>query len=118
MLGHVQLLAPESGVRAGVAKVMFTWKLSVQPRLADQCFELVFWEPSNAADKRSPVGASKATESRVDFSLLAGNEDTLLRKVAQSKQPFNWGVRLVSCTNPKKILKEAEEVRVYTYDGQ
>ena len=114
----MKLLAPDAGASAGVAKVTFSWALTAQPLATEPCFELVFWDPSNVADKRSPVGAGKALEGRVDFTLLATNADPLLRKVAQSRQKFNWGVRLVSCAKPATILKEVEEVRVYTYDGQ
>src|SRR5205085_528681 len=56
-LGRVQLLYPARVIRSGATKVAFVWKLIDQPLAADQCFELVFWDPSNATDKRSPVGA-------------------------------------------------------------
>jgi hypothetical protein len=117
-LGRVQLLYPARSIRSGATKVAFVWKLIDQPLTADTCFELVFWDPSNALDKRSPVGAGKATQGRVDFHLLSSNDDPLLRKLVQTRQKFNWGVRIVSCAKPAIIVKEVEEVRAYTYDGQ
>ncbi len=117
-LGRVQLLAPAPAAHSAEAKIAFTWQLVDQPLALDQCFELVFWDPSNTADQRSPVGAGKATQGRVDFNLLVSNNDRLLRTLAQSRQNFNWGVRIVSCAKPANILKTAEEVRTYRYDGQ
>ncbi|MCX6043503.1 MAG: protein kinase [Chloroflexi bacterium] len=117
-VGRVQLLAPASAAHSAESKVLFTWQLTDQPLEPDHCFELVFWDPSNATDQRSPVGAGKATQRRVDFNLLTSNSDRLLRTLAQSRQNFNWGVRIVSCAKPANILKAVEEVRGYRYDGQ
>ncbi|MFN8486822.1 MAG: protein kinase [Caldilineaceae bacterium] len=118
LLGRVGLLSPATGARSGAAKVTFTWEIREQPLAADQCFELVFWAPNQPVDQRSPVGAGKAMTGRVDFHLLASSQDALLHRLAQAKQPFHWGVRIISCANPAIILKPVEQVRVYTYDGQ
>ncbi len=117
-VGSVKLLAPATGERSGEPKVTFSWQISSQPLAADQCFELVFWDPAQPADQRSPVGAGKVTTGRVDFRLLANSSDSLLHRLAQAKQPFHWGVRIISCAHPANILKQVEQVRVYTYDGQ
>lgn len=117
-VGSVKLLSPATGERSSEPKVTFNWQSSGQPLAADQCFELVFWDPAQSADQRSPVGAGKVTTGRVDFRLLANSSDSLLHRLAQAKQPFHWGVRIISCAHPANILKQVEQVRVYTYDGQ
>jgi hypothetical protein len=117
-VGRVQLLAPESGAHSSQSKVEFTWQSIDQPLAADHCFELVFWNSKRENDKRSPVGASKALSGRVDFALLTLSSDSLLSRLAQSRQAMNWGVRIVSCADPRTILQDVQEVRVYTYEGQ
>ena len=88
-------MAPEPGTRSNQGKVEFSWHTGAQPLADDHCFELVFWSPDKPADKRSPVGAGKATRQRVDFTLLFNSSDPLLRSLAHSDRDFNWGVRIV-----------------------
>lgn len=116
-IGHVRLLKPDTGATADTLKVNFSWQLVEPTANADQCFELVFWALDNVADKRSPVGAGKALQGRVDFAALAAGGDPLLSRLALARQLFNWGVRVVTCTTPHKLLREVEEVRSYTFTG-
>ena len=115
---QVQLLAPESGTRSAQGKVEFAWHTGAQPPANDHCFELVFWNPDKPADKRSPVGAGKATRRRVDFTLLFNSSDPLLRALTQSDRDFNWGVRIVSCAAPRTVLQDVQQARTYSYKGQ
>jgi hypothetical protein len=117
-LAEVALLAPESGVHSDQGKVEFVWQSGSQSLAADHCFELVFWDPAKPADKRSPVGAGRATTQRVDFTALFNSSDPLLRSLIQSHQEFHWGVRIVSCAAPRTVLQEVQQVRVYSYQGQ
>lgn len=113
----MELLAPETGTRSDHGKVEFSWRAGVPP--ADEhCYELVFWNPNNPADKRSPTGAGKATRRRVDFTLLFNSSDPLLRSLAQSDRDFNWGVRIVACSAPRTVLQDVKQVRSYSYKGQ
>jgi hypothetical protein len=104
-------------VTSSQTKVEFQWQMTQQPLAGDHCFELVFWDPANPADKRSPVGAGKNTTGRVDFGLLAASQDPLLSKLARTAQEFRWGVRLVLCDSPRTAVRDVEEERVYKYDG-
>jgi hypothetical protein len=113
----VQLLAPEPGTRSDQGKVEFSWQ-SGRPLANDHCYELVFWDPHKPTDKRSPVGAGKATRGRVDFTLLFNSSDPLLRALAQSSRDFNWGVRIVACATPRTVLQDVQQVRTYSYKGQ
>jgi len=114
----VQLLTPATELVSSQTSVDFVWSLNRQLLRADDCFALVFWDPSQAAVKLAPRGVSKATRVKVDFDALLEGPDASLRHLLQSNQRFQWGVRIVSCASPTKILKEAEEVRVYTYAAQ
>ena len=118
VMEEVQLLAPESGTRSAQGKVEFSWRTGAQPPPNDHCFELVFWNPDKPADKRSPVGAGKATRQRVDFTLLFNSSDPLLRALTQSDRDFNWGVRIVSCAAPRTVLQDVQQTRTYSYKGQ
>ncbi len=114
----VQLLAPATETVSSQTSVDFVWSLNSQSLRADDCFALVFWDPSQTAIKMAPRGVSKATRVKVDFEALFDGPDVSFRQLLQSSQRFNWGVRIVSCASPTKILREAEEVRVYTYAAQ
>ena len=114
----VQLLAPATEIVSSQTSVDFVWTLNRQSLRADDCFALVFWDPSQAMIKMAPRGVSKATRVKVDFEALLDGPDASFRQLLQSSQRFNWGVRIVSCASPTKILSEAEEVRVYTYAAQ
>jgi hypothetical protein len=92
--------------------------MTAQPLASDHCFELVFWDPANPEDRRSPVGAGKNESGRVDFTVLADSQDPLLSRLARAGQAFRWGVRLVLCASPRTVVRGVEEERVYTYDGQ
>ena len=115
---QVQLLAPESGTVSDQGKVEFSWQAGAQAPAADHCFELVFWDPHNPADKRSPTGAGKSQRQRVDFTLLFNSSDPLLRALTQSEEEFNWGVRLVACSAPRTVLQDVQQVRNYRYKGK
>lgn len=116
--GSLQLLAPAAGTSSSQSRVEFSWQISGQPLAPDHCFELVFWDPQKSTDKRSPVGAGKATRTSVNFVVLASNSDPLLHSLAQSGRPFHWGVRLVSCASPQQVIRDVEEARAYTYEGE
>lgn len=116
-IGHVRLLKPAPDASGDTVKIDFAWQPVDPPVSADQCFELVFWAPDRTADKRSPVGAGKALQGRVDFAVLAASGDPVLGQLARSRQPFYWGVRVVTCETPNKILRDVEEVRAYTFTG-
>lgn len=117
-LGNVQLLLPATETSSSQPRVEFSWQISGQALAADHCFELVFWDPQKSADKRSPVGAGKSTRTSVNFAVLANSSDPLLSNLAQSKRPFHWGVRLVSCASPQQIIRDVAEARAYTYEGE
>jgi hypothetical protein len=117
-VGSVQLLSPIAGASSSQPRIEFSWQISGQPLADDHCFELVFWDLQKSADKRSPVGAGKATRAGVNFTVLASSSDPLLHNLAQSRQPFHWGVRLVSCATPQQVLRDVEEARAYTYEGE
>ncbi len=117
-LPRVQLLVPATGVVSGQTTVDFAWAIHGQSLRADDCFALVFWDPNQATAKVAPRGVSKATRVKVDFAALLDGPDIALRQLVQSSPRFNWGVRIVACASPADILKEAEDIRVYTYDTQ
>lgn len=108
-------MAPASETVSNQPTVDFAWQVIEPPLAAEQCAELVFWDPANPADQRSPVGAGKEDQKRVAFDFLTASADPLLRSLAQSRRAFEWGVRIVSCAEPQSVLRAAEEVRVYTY---
>ncbi len=118
VLEQVQLLAPESGTVSDQGKVEFSWQAGAAAPAADHCFELVFWDPHNPADKRSPTGAGKSQRQRVDFTLLFNSSDPLLRALTQSEEEFNWGVRIVACSAPRTVLQDVQQVRIYSYKGK
>jgi serine/threonine protein kinase len=115
---QVQLLAPEPGTVSDQGKVEFSWQAGASAPAVDHCFELVFWDPDNPADKRSPTGASKSLRQRVDFTLLFNSSDPLLRALTQSEEEFNWGVRIVACSAPRTVLQDVQQVRNYSYKGK
>ncbi|MFN8466657.1 MAG: protein kinase [Caldilineaceae bacterium] len=117
-LEQVQLVAPESGTVSDQGKVEFSWQAGASALAADHCFELVFWDPKNGADKRSPTGASRSQRQRVDFTLLFNSSDPLLRALTQSEEEFNWGVRIVACSAPRTVLQDVQQVRIYSYKGK
>jgi hypothetical protein len=117
-LEQVVLLAPESGTVSDQGKVEFSWQAGSGAPADDHCFELVFWDPHNPADKRSPTGAGKSVRQRVDFALLFNSSDPLLRALTQSEEEFNWGVRIVACSAPRTVLQDVQQVRTYSYKGK
>ena len=111
----IRLRQPAANGVAGQERVTFVWEATGAPVVDDQCYELVFWDPAKARDKRSPIGASRATSATVNFNKLRDSTDPLLRSLARSPQGFDWGVRFVSCAAPTTILQDVGETRRYTY---
>lgn len=111
----VRLRQPATKLAAPQERVEFAWTATGAPLAADHCYELVFWDPAKARDKRSPIGAGRATSGIVNFSKLRESADPLLRTLAASPQGFDWGVRLVSCASPQTILQDVGETHHYTY---
>ncbi|MCB0188311.1 MAG: hypothetical protein KDE31_28775, partial [Caldilineaceae bacterium] len=111
----IHLLVPPPDVTAVQERVEFTWEATGAALAPDHCFELVFWNPAKSSDKRSPVGAGRATQGMVNFAKLSDSPDALLQALARSPQGFMWGVRFVSCASPKTVLQDVQEVRHYTY---
>ncbi|MCE7987770.1 MAG: serine/threonine protein kinase [Caldilinea sp. CFX5] len=111
----IRLRQPAANLVAAQERVEFTWTATGAPLAADHCYELVFWDPAKAHDKRSPVGAGRATSGIINFSKLQESPDPLLRTLARSPQGFEWGVRFVSCASPRTILQDVGETRHYTY---
>lgn len=114
-VAQVALVEPATDTAAGEHKVTFAWQVVAQPLAPDQCTELIFWDPDNSTDQRSPVGTGKEAQKRVAFDLLATGADPLLRTLTQARRTFHWGVRIVSCADPQVVLRDVEEVRAYTY---
>ncbi len=115
VFGTMRLVAPPAGVVSAQDRVEFAWQITGATLAPDHCYELVFWDPNKASDKRSPIGAGRAPQGTVSLSKLRESPDPLLRTLARNPQGFDWGVRFVACTNPQTILQDVSEVRHYTY---
>lgn len=111
----IRLLAPLPNGSAAQARVEFAWEATGATVAADHCYELVFWDPTKSRDKRSPIGAGRATKGLVNFQKLSDSPDPLLRTLARTPQGFAWGVRFVSCASPQTVLQDVNDVRHYTY---
>lgn len=111
----IRLHTPLPNVSAADERVEFAWEATGAPLASDQCYELVFWDPAQSRDKRSPIGAGRATKGLVNFHKLSNSADPLLQALARSSQGFAWGVRFVSCTSPETVLQDVNAIRHYTY---
>ena len=111
----IRLRQPPANTVAAQERVEFVWEAVGTTPLADHCYELVFWDPAKAHDKRSPIGAGRASRGTVNFNKLRESPDTLLRALAGSPQGFDWGVRFVAWSSPQTILQDGGEARHYTY---
>lgn len=111
----IRLLTPLPNGTAAQARVEFAWEVTGAALAPDHCYELVFWDPAKSRDKRSPIGAGRATKGLVNFQKLSNSPDPLLQALARTPQGFAWGVRFVSCAAPKTILQDVNDVRHYTY---
>jgi serine/threonine protein kinase len=111
----IRLQQPAADLVGAQERVEFAWTATGVPLAADHCYELVFWDPAKVGDKRSPIGASRATSGTVNFSKLQESPDPLLRALARSPQGFDWGIRFVSCASPQIVLQDVGETRHYTY---
>lgn len=111
----IRLLAPQPNVIAAQEQVVFSWEAPGTVLALDHCYELVFWDPAQSDDKWSPVGAGRAAKGTVNFRQLSDSPDPRLYALTHSPQGFAWGVRFVSCTSPKTVLQDVQEVRHYTY---
>lgn len=111
----IRLSAPAANTVSAQERVDFRWASSGAPLARERCYELVFWDPANPQDKRSPTGAGRATQGTVNFSKLRASADPLLRALAHNPQGFAWGVRLVACSAARNVLQDAGEVRHFTY---
>lgn len=111
----IRLLAPLPNVTAAQARVEFVWEATGATVAPDHCYELVFWDPAKSSDKRSPIGAGRASKGLVNFQKLSDSPDPLLRALARTPQGFAWGVRFVSCASPQTVLQDINDVRHYTY---
>lgn len=111
----IRLRQPAPNVVAAQERVEFAWEATGATPATDHCYELVFWDPAKARDKRSPTGAGRAASGVVNFSKLRESADPLLRSLAHSPRGFDWGVRFVSCASPQTILQEVGDTRHYTY---
>ncbi len=113
--GPIRLGAPPADVVSAQDRVEFSWQLAGATLAPDHCYELVFWDPQKASDKRSPIGAGRTAKGVVTFSKLRESSDPLLRTLARRPNGFDWGVRFVACADPQTILQDVSETRHYTY---
>ena len=113
--GTIRLGTPPAGLVSAQERVEFAWQIAGATLAADACYELVFWDPNKASDKRSPIGAGRTAQGTVTFGKLRESPDPLLRRLARSPHGLDWGVRFVSCTDPQTILQDVSETRHYTY---
>lgn len=111
----IRLLRPAPNGTAAQARVEFVWEATGAALAPDHCYELVFWDPAKSRDKRSPIGAGRASKGLVNFQKLSDSPDPLLRALARAPQGFAWGVRFVSCASPQTVLQDVNDVRHYTY---
>ena len=111
----IRLRTPLPNGTAAQARVEFAWEATGAALAPDHCYELVFWDPAKSRDKRSPIGAGRATKGLVNFQKLSDSPDPLLRALARTPQGFAWGVRFVSCASPQTVLQDVNDVRYYTY---
>jgi serine/threonine protein kinase len=112
---QVRLLAPAPDEVSGTDRVTFAWESVGRVPTAAQCYELVFWDPQNRADKRSPIGAGRESRRTVNLRALADGTEPFLRTWVRSSNGFAWGVRLVDCAAPRTILQDVDEERYYRY---
>lgn len=112
--GTIRLRAPAGNSISAQERVEFVWE-SHASLAAEQCYELVFWDPAQGQDQRSPSGAGRATRATVNMRKLLDSPDPLLRTLARSKSGFDWGVRLVNCADPQTVVQAVTEVRHFIY---
>jgi serine/threonine protein kinase len=110
----IQLIAPPADTVSNADRVTFRW-VNNAPLPETQCYELVFWDPTNSSDQRSPVGAGRDTQRTVNLRALLDSTDPLLRRLAGSNASFAWGVRVVDCAAPRTIIQGTGAVRQYHF---
>jgi serine/threonine protein kinase len=114
-LALIRLLSPPANTLSAQEQVEFAWE-SLDSRLsAAHCYELVFWDPTKAQDKRAPLGPSHTPKALVPLNTDRASPDPLLRAMVRNPQGFDWGVRIVNCATPQTILQDVKETRHYTY---
>lgn len=112
---QLRLLSPTADSASAAERVTFAWESVGAAPTVSQCYELVFWDPQNSADKRSPVGAGRESQHTVNLRALADGTEPLLRQWIRRPDGFAWGVRIVACATPRTILQDVGEERRYRY---